>query len=126
MRSKKRILSHLLSLGALCLAFVLCRYVLWQPHGRMQWSKLLFSVSGGLCLLSFVTKARILPAFIPLAYFVGFLAGGIFQTDGIDPGGGRTNNFWIIWTFVYIGLLLIGAVAEWICRRRHAEKSPPA
>jgi len=30
----------------------------------------------------------------------------LFNKDGIDPGGGRTNNAWIIRTFSYLEIVL--------------------
>lgn len=52
--------------------------------------------------------------FAALSYSIGFLSGMIFQTDGVDAGGGRTNNFWLIWIVVYICGIIFAIASEWI------------
>ena len=34
--------------------------------------------------------------------FVAFAVGAVFQTDGLDAGGGKTNSLWIIWTVIFV------------------------
>ena len=42
----------------------------------------------------------------------GFAAGLIFGVDGVDHGGGATNNWWIIWTVVFLTAIGAGIVLE--------------
>ncbi|MBS6518574.1 MAG: hypothetical protein KH353_10365 [Clostridium sp.] len=41
MLNKKTIMIHVLSLGALCIGFILCRYVFFDIHGMKQWPVIL-------------------------------------------------------------------------------------
>ena len=121
MQNRKNLVVHLICLGILCLSFIVCRYAFFDLHGMKQWPELLFFV--GLLALgaSFLTKAAAAPVFTSLAYGIGFAAGWLFQTDGVDPGGGRTNNFWIIWTLAFLFLIALGMMGERIC----FSKKPP-
>ena len=62
--------------------------------------------------ISFFFKGKITPICTAFAYIVGFIAGVIFQTDGVDVGGGTTNNLWIIWVVVFVCLTLAGIICE--------------
>ena len=62
--------------------------------------------------VSFTLDGKITPICIAFSYIAGFVVGIIFQTDGIDPGGARTNNLWIIWTVVFICLTLAGIIYD--------------
>ena len=53
-----------------------------------------------------------------LTLVIGFAAGAIFQTNGTDPGGGRTNNLWIIWTVAFIGIIIVSVVLELILKKK--------
>lgn len=114
MLTKKNILIHALSLGVLLGGCLLCRYAFFSYHGMAVWPETLYHIGNGLLAISFVCKWRITPFCTAFAYSIGFIAGFLFQTDGVDPGGGTTNNLWIIWTAVFAGLILIGIIADLI------------
>ena len=63
-------------------------------------------------VISFILDGKTTPICIAFSYIAGFVVGIIFQTDGIDPGGARTNNLWIIWTVVFICLTLAGIIYD--------------
>ena len=63
-------------------------------------------------IISFLLKCQHLPLISANGYLVGFVAGLSFRTNGFDPGGGRTNNMWLIWLVVWLGVALIGVVAD--------------
>ncbi len=52
-------------------------------------------------------------------YIGGFIISMIFNTDGIDSGGGRTNNAWIIWGVVFIISVLIGIILNFLYGKKH-------
>lgn len=112
MLSKKNIIVHLLSLCVLCIGFVLCRYVFFDIHGNIGLPACLFIIGMVSVAISFFFKGKITPICTAFAYIVGFIAGVIFQTDGVDVGGGTTNNLWIIWVVVFICLTLVGLISE--------------
>lgn len=114
MLSKKNILIHALSLVVLCIGFVLLRFVFLELHGMKSWPELLFGVGLLVLAISFFCKGKISPICAALGYSIGFGAGFIFQIDSFDPGGGTTNNLWLIWTAVFAGLIFIGIIADLI------------
>lgn len=118
MLNKKNVMVRLLSLCILCIGLILCRYVFFEIHGMKQWPELLFIVGLFFGVVSFLVKANLTPVFISLAYIVGFLVGLVFQTDGVDAGGARTNSLWIIWTLVFICFTVAGIVSELIVASR--------
>lgn len=103
---------HLFSLCVLCIGFVLCRYMCFNIHGMKQLPVWLFVVGMVALAISFFLKGRVTPVCTAVAYIVGFIAGAVFQTDGTDAGGARTNNLWIIWVVVYVCLTLVGIISE--------------
>lgn len=112
MLSKKNIIVHLLSLCVLCIGFVLCRYVFYDNHGMKQLPVWLFVVGTVSMAVSFFLEGKITPICTAVAYIIGFIAGVIFQTNGVDAGGGTTNNLWIIWVVVFVCLTLAGIICE--------------
>lgn len=51
---------------------------------------------------------------IIVGYIGGFILGMLFNTDGIDQGGGRINNGWIILGIAFIVSILAGIILEFI------------
>ena len=50
-------------------------------------------------------------------------AGVLLQADGVDPGGGRTNNLWLIWLISDLCLCTLGYAAEVLMRRKRSRES---
>ena len=119
MKDRKNVIWHLLSFVILAVGFVLCRYVLFSVHGMREWPVYLFAVGVTVLLFSFFARVKVLPFVTALGYTVAFAMGALFQKDGTDPGGGTTNNLWIIWTLVFLCAVIFTAAAEWLlCRRK--------
>lgn len=115
---KRLLLTHLISLGVLLLGFLLCRYAFFDLHGMKEWPVDLF-VAGILALLiSLFARKQYAPWFTSGGYFLGFLAGTLFHTEGTDPGGGKTDNLWSIWMFVFIVCVLAGFLLEYMLKWR--------
>ena len=112
MLNKKNIIVHLLSLCVLSIGFVLCRYVFFDIHGIKQLPVWLFVVGVISMAVSFFLEGKTTPICTAVAYIVGFIAGAIFQTNGVDAGGGTTNNLWIIWAVVFVCLMIAGIIGE--------------
>ena len=118
MKNKKNFILHLISLGILCICYVLTRYVFFDLHGMKVWPLVLFVCGIVVIVVSFVAKANLVPIFTALSYITGFVVGAIFQTDGLDTGGGRTNNLWIIWTVVFLCFTLASILTELFAARK--------
>ena len=96
----------------LCIGFVLCRYVFFDIHGMKQLPGFLFGAGVVSVGVSFFLEGKTTPVFTALAYSIGFLAGVIFQINGVDAGGGATNTLWIIWAAVFLCITLAGILCE--------------
>jgi len=49
---------------------------------------------------------------VPVSYLVSFFSAWLLNSDGADLGFGRTNNGWIIWTGIFLALVLAGILWE--------------
>lgn len=79
-------------------------------HGRSD-APIIVGAFGVLALLiSFAFSLKPLNIMATGGYLLALAIGVIFQSDGVDPGGGLTNNWWKIWFFTYWAFLGIGAV----------------
>lgn len=121
---RKRTMIYGASLLILCAGFILCRYGFFIIHGMRDWPLILFLVALAVIGLSFLFKARVVPMATALAYSAGFAVGVIFQSNGADPGGGRTNSLWLIWTAVLIGVVAAAALGdlEWATKRKSSTR----
>lgn len=124
MLTKRNAPVHLIALGALCLGFVLCRYVLFDLHGMKQWPEVLFMAGLLALLLSFCAKGRRFPIFVSCGYILGFAAGLLFRTDGTDAGGAKTNSLWIIWSAVFVCFMVIGLTVDRFTGKKKSGHEP--
>jgi MFS family permease len=115
-QNKNVLLMHAVSFGILFLGFVLCRFVFFGLHGMKEWPLDLLVVGLVVLLVSMLARRKYVPWFSSIGYFVGFLAGVIFHTKGFDPGGGRTDNLWQIWTIIFVVCILAGIVFEFVMK----------
>lgn len=100
------------SIIALSAAFFLCRYVFFELHRMKQWTFILFASGIIIIIIAAVFKSRSLMLLTPIGYIGGFTIGMLFGIDGTDPGGGRTNNTWIIWTVCFLIAIFAGVMWE--------------
>ncbi|MCR4671769.1 MAG: hypothetical protein K5637_00840 [Lachnospiraceae bacterium] len=111
-------MASLIASGILVIGFILIRYPLFRLHGMIQWPLILAIICLAVIIVSFVTKAVITPVSASVSYIIGFFLGYIFQSDGYDPGGGRTNNLWIIWTMIIIVTIIVSSIYEFARSRK--------
>lgn len=112
-KHKKLFLVHLVSLGVLLLGFLICRYAVFGViHGMKEWPLNLFLVGLIALLISLLAGKQYAPWFTSVGYSLGFWLGVLFHTEGYDPGGGKTDNLWIIWTIVFLACILAGFAVE--------------
>ena len=113
---------HLISLGVLCIGFVFIRYILLELHGMKQWPLVLCIAAIMVIGFSYIVNAKIVPLTTALSYIVGFDVGYLLQADGVDAGGGRTSNLWIIWTAVMFGAIVLSVIIEVFVNRKNNRK----
>lgn len=112
-KHKRLWLVHLLSFCVLLLGFIICRYAVFGViHKMKEWPFDLLIVGIIALLISLVAGKQYVPWFTSAGYSLGFWLGALFHTEGYDSGGGKTDNLWIIWTMVFLGCILAGAVFE--------------
>lgn len=111
-RKKKVAWVHLTAYGILVVEYLLCRFAFFDLHGMKEWPLDLLIFGTAVMLISLIAQKKQFPFFLSAGYMVGFICGMLFQTQGVDLGGGKTNNDWIIWTGVYLGFILAGIVWE--------------
>jgi hypothetical protein len=97
-------------IGLLGISYWLCRYTFFKIHGMKGWPNLLAIISIFVLVIATILGKRILSAATVIGYMGGFILAMIFNTDGVDPRGGRTNNAWLIWGVVFIVSILIGFI----------------
>ncbi len=111
---KSRLLWAVSSLAFLGISYGICRVLLpvvnrfFVPSGaNMLAAASLFPLS-----LAISLNSRRLTIATHIGYLGGFLLALIFNTDGVDPGGGSTNNFYIIWIVCFLLSVLAGIFEE--------------
>ncbi|MCL2662276.1 MAG: hypothetical protein FWE83_02975 [Oscillospiraceae bacterium] len=113
---KKRIFWAVGTVIALCLCFILCRFTFIESHGSYQYPVLLLVVGIVTVILAAIFDGRKVMISTVVGYIGGFALGIIFNVDGVDQGGGATNNWWIIWTISFIALIAAGVIWEVISK----------
>lgn len=88
--------------------FVVCRYFLFDLHGMKDWPFALFVFGMGVVLLQVVFNAKKAAVFSGAGYSVSFVIGILFNSDGVDAGGGATNNLWKVWTVSFLVIIVSG------------------
>ena len=110
MKQINRFLRPAVSLLVLAGEYLLVRGPLFYLHGMMQWPQILALAAAAGILLSVGLDLKNLDLFSAAGYGCGFLAGLLFHQYGTDPGGGRTDNLWLIWTSVLLLFMILGLV----------------
>lgn len=110
------------TIGALGVSYWFFRFVMFDMHGMKQWPAVLGIVSLAVLVLSLILKQHCLSATTDLGYIGGFAIAFLFHSDGVDAGGARTNNLWIIWTVTLLACIVVGIVIEMVLSRSRLNK----
>ncbi len=105
--------------GLFGISYWLCRFIFFDMHGMKSWPNTLAMVGLTIIVVATIYRNHIIPVATLVGYMGGFILAMIFNTDGIDPGGGGTNNAWIIWGTVFIFSILIGIILGLISKQRY-------
>ncbi len=109
-------------IGLLAISYWLCRYVYFEMHGMKDWPNLLAILSVFILVIATIFGNRIISVATVIGYMGGFILAMIFNTDGVDPGGGKTNNGWIIWGAIFSFSILIGFFLSFITKKHENVK----
>jgi len=118
MERKNQILWLLASTIIQMLIFLFIRYPLLSLHNMRQWAFILFVLGLVVIIVATIFKSKTILIATPIGYGTGFVIGVLFNTDSYDPGGGLLNNAWLIWTAIYLLLIAIVIIWEWIHRKQ--------
>ncbi|WP_409969888.1 hypothetical protein RFF05_08305 [Bengtsoniella intestinalis] len=94
------------------LVCLLHNYPLNQIHGRSDAAIIVGFFGVLLLLISCGFGLKPLTIATIGGYVAALVLGMVFNTNGVDAGGGSTNNLWIIWLFSYWVFLGIGLVVS--------------
>jgi len=126
MRDGHRILWALGAKLALCIAFLLCRYVFFDLHDMMQWPVVLFVFGLIIIVIAAIFNGRGLMVCTVLGYVIGFVLGMRFNWDTYHPERGPgvyTNNNWFIWTLSFLLFIGVGIVWETVQLKRRKKRA---
>ncbi|MCL2030576.1 MAG: helix-turn-helix transcriptional regulator [Oscillospiraceae bacterium] len=118
---KSALLGKILWLGTtaavLLGSFFLCRFTFLDWHGSYQYPVFLLLIGLAAAAIAAIADGRKVMIGIMLGYLGGFAVGIVFGVDGVDPGGGATNNWWVLWTVSFAASILAGVIWEMISRK---------
>ncbi len=118
MDTKGKILWGLVILVILGVGFWLTRFVFFDIHGMKDWPGALAVFGAAAIVLSLLLGSRITGLATVLGYLGGFALAMLFGTEGVDPGGGSTNNAWKIWTVVLVLSIPVGALVDFLLSKK--------
>jgi len=114
---KSRIIWLVGSLVALCVCWVICRALSWSIFINTQWSTVLFIFGLVILIIAAIIDGRKIMLCIVIGYVISFITGILFNSDSPDPTGAMVyNNWWQIWTYVYLIFIGVGVVLEIITK----------
>lgn len=111
----------LCALGAyvvLCGCYFLLRDPLFSLHGMIELPRLLLQLGWIVLLIGTLLHSKFIPLLTALGYPLGFLAGYLFQRNGVDSGGGSTSNLWILWCCCYLTFIAAGVLLHFFARKK--------
>lgn len=119
MATKNKILWGVSMIGLFAISYWLCRFVFFGIHGMKQWPNMLAIIGLITIVIAIIGGRRLLSVATIVGYIGGFALGMILNTDGVDQGGGGTNNAWKIWGIVFISSILISIILGFISKQKH-------
>jgi hypothetical protein len=109
---KHKTIWGMVAISALFLCYLLFRFLFFGLHGMKEWPFNLFVFGSAVIVIAAATYSRKVIACTVAGYLLGFAAGMMFHTHGVDQGGGGTNNAWIIWTVTHLCFICAGVIGE--------------
>lgn len=91
-------------------SYLLCQHGFIILHNSNEWPLVLFLFGFVIVLIASCCYLKKVMVSTVVGYIIGFICGIMFNKDGMDPGDGRTNNAWVIWTFSFLGIVIIGII----------------
>ncbi len=87
-------------------------------HGRSD-AAIIVAIFGVLSLvISYLLNLKVLTLTATFGYILALIIAFLFQSNGVDPAGGTTNNLWQIWLVSYWIMLAAGLIADIFIKRK--------
>lgn len=102
---------------AFFLSYILSRFAFFELHGMKSWPNTLAVVGIIVLTIWIFTNNQRLSILTVIGYIGGFALAMLFNRDGVDPGGGRINNGWIIWGSAFIITIMTGIVWDMLSKK---------
>ena len=118
----KRLFIHLLSIGILAAGLGLSILIQPEPGGYVRLAKGLAMVALVFILASLLFNGKMVPLITSCGYFLTFLFAFFFQRDGVDPGGGPTNNFSRLWITAFFICFVLSLYFESVYANKKLHK----
>lgn len=96
--------------GALILSYLFVRYGLFSLHGMKAWPPFMALLALGLLELALYKNKKRMQVFVVAAYSLTFLGAKFFSAKAYDPGGGRLDSTWILWSVSYLFLSFLAYI----------------
>lgn len=109
----------IVSLCCMFISYYAVRYLLFDWHGMKSFP--FYLLVAGIIVIAvsgIIIGSKLTSIFTTAGYIVGFFIGYIFQADSFDPGGGRLNNMWVIWTVSFVAAIIAGIFIDIFCKIR--------
>ena len=120
-KQKYKTMKCIIYLLLLFIQYFICRYVYFEAHGMKEIPLYLLELATTIMMISIYSNYTSSTISLSFGYGISFLIAYLFNTDGIDPGGGKTNNFWILWMCSYILMMLVGFSID-IIKKKYKSK----
>ena len=118
----KRLFIHLLSICILAAGLGLSILIQPEPGGYVSLAKGLALVAFVFLTVSLLLGGKVVPLMTSSGYFLTFLFAFFFQRDGVDPGGGTTNNFGRLWIIAFFTCFVLSLYFESVYANKKLHK----
>ncbi len=110
------------SISLFVIFYIICRFITFDIH-QMKEGPLIVALAGIIILpITYIFKLNFTTITATLGYIIAYIIGVIFNTNGVDPSGGTTNNLWIIWIISYWIFIGLGILIDIIFKYKTKNK----
>ncbi len=120
-KQKYKTMKCIICLLFLFVQFYICRYVYFEIHGMKELPLGLLELAVSIVIITIYSNYNTSSICISFGYSVSFFIAYLFNFDGLDSGGGKTNNFWLIWLFSYLIIIFSGLIID-VFKKKYKSK----
>ncbi len=106
-------------LGILILSFLVCRVFLFGWISSYDMHRMMAMIAAALTIVFVLLDRRFSPWATVLAHPATYVLAHLLHSEGVDPGGGRTDNAWWIWIVSYVAIVTVVWIVEKLFHVEH-------